>query len=408
MEPGGLPHGTRTAHLYGALPLRNRQGFFEGRYTPTLGPVETLFRIFGDRTEYGCDLDYDGTRGTHPGVYTESDPNWSLGAEGQARIKLGEQLLLSLGCEGSQQHFDGSAHSNSIQIETRVRYRLQNTYLQGEWRPTESLGLTLGIQDAAWIVGRAETLIDGTPVLHPTQTRRGFTPRVAAVWQPSPLDILKLLYGTGYRNPTIFERYYSDDGSILANPSLEPERIRTLSGVWVHVWGGGIQSQVSLNQSRWDHLIQPVVIVEGTQQSQNDPRPLQGCSLETELQGRWSGWSLYGSLGLYRWTQGGEIFPDSARVQGGLRLVRHWRHLNASGEIRYLGPRENRATSARVPGSTVGRMSLGWEGERWWLQGTLEDAGNARRQDLVATDYDPITRMPSDGRTLRLSAGWRF
>ncbi|MBP1628480.1 MAG: hypothetical protein H6Q00_2955 [Holophagaceae bacterium] len=387
---------------------RNRQAYFDGRYTPSFGAIETLFRVFGDRSEYGCDLDYDGTRGAGSGPYTESDPNWSLGGEGQARVKAGDSLLFTLGWEESQQHYHGVADSSGTIIETKVRHRVQNTYIQGEWRPTDSLGFTLGLQQASWIVTRAQTLIDGVSTPYPTPTLRGITPRFAAVWQPSSLDIFKLLYGGGYRNPTIFERYYSDDGSILANPSLEPERIRTLSGVWVHLWGGGIQSQVSLNDSQWRRLIQPVVLEEGVQQSQNSPRTLHGSSLEAELQGRWPGWSFYSSLGLYRWEQEHQTFPNTARIQAGFRLTRHWKHWNASGEIRYVGPRENPELATRVPGSAVCRASLGWEQDHWWVRATLEDIGNAQRQDLVASDYAPITHMASDGRTFRLSAGLRF
>lgn len=387
---------------------RNRNSFFEGRYTPTLGPVETLFRVFGDRTEYGNDLVYDGTRETSAGSYTESNPNWSLGGEAQARVRLGEDFLFTLGWEESQQHYDGITDFDGSTVETKVRHRVRNTYLQGEWKAAESLSFTLGLQEAEWIVTDAQTLLAGVPTSHPANTLRGITPRFAAVWQPTSLDICKLLYGGGYRNPTIFERYYSDDGSIVANPSLKPERIRTLSGIWVRLWGKGIQSQISLNDSRWERLIQPIALGVDVQQSQNASLDLHGSSLEAEVQGRWSGWSLYGNLGVYRWRQGGSNFPNTARFQSGFRLIRRWEHLSAIGEVRYVGPRENPVSASRVSGATVCRASLGWEQGHWWVRGTLEDAGNTRRKDLVSADYAPITHTASDGRTFRLTAGCRF
>ena len=52
------------------------------------------------------------------------------------------------------------------------------------------------------------------------------------------------------------------------------------------------------------------------------------------------------------------------------------------------------------------RASLGRPGP--WVRATLEDAGQARRVDLVATDYAPITRMPADGRTCYLTLGFPF
>ena len=43
-----------------------------------------------------------------------------------------------------------------------------------------------------------------------------------------------------------------------------------------------------------------------------------------------------------------------------------------------------------------------------WVRVTLEDAGQARRVDLVATDYAPMTRMAADGRTCYLTLGFPF
>jgi hypothetical protein len=63
---------------------------------------------------------------------------------------------------------------------------------------------------------------------------------------------------------------------------------------------------------------------------------------------------------------------------------------------------------ADAPAATVLRLASRWEGRRCWVRAVLEDAGQARRVDLVATDYDPITRMPADGRTLLLTVGVPF
>lgn len=387
---------------------QNRQSFFDGRYTPTFGPVETLFRVFGDKTDYRCFLDYDGTRGFDTGPYKEANPNWSLGGELQARIRLGEPFLVTMGWEESRQHYSGLTDLDGSIVDTRVRHQVRNIYLQGEWRATDSLSFTLGLQEAEWIIRDAGATVDGVPTDYSTRTLRGMTPRFAAVWQPTSTDIIKLLYGGGYRNPTIFERYYSDGGSIAANPNLDPERIRTLSGIWVRIWEGGIQSQISLNDSRWQHLIQSVAVDPPLQQNLNAARELHGNSLEAEVQGRRAEWTFYGSMGFYRWRQAGENIFNTARFQGGLRATRHWGRFYASGEARYVGPRENPPISARVPGSTVLRASLGWEEPRWWLRATLEDIGHTRRKDLVAADYAPITRMASDGRTFRLALGCRL
>ena len=387
----------------------NRLSFVDGSWTPRLGRVETLVRAHGDRNEFFNTLDYDGIR--QPGVqgaYTESDPNWSLGLELQGRAPVGERVFLTVGHEESWQHFGGSVAIGPSQVTTQVRHRVASTYLQAEWTPAESFSATFGFQEAAWTVDSARQDVAGAPYAFPQATLRGATPRLALIWQPTAVDIFKALYGGGYRNPTIFERYYQDVGTFAPNPELQPERITTLQGMWVRVWASGLQSQLSLSRSRWRHLVQAADLGGGQQQYQNDPEDLVGTALEGELQGRWGGWGVYGQLGLYRWSQAGQRFPDSTGAQGGLRATRRWGPWSASGELRYVGPRQGPPGVADAPAASVLRLASRWQGRRLWLRATVEDALQARRVDLVATDYLPITRMAADGRTFFLTVGVPF
>ena len=388
---------------------RNRLTFGDGRYTPTFGAVETLFRLYGDRNEFDSGFDYDGVRqpGTQ-GVYQESDPNWSLGTEVQARARLGGSVFLTAGQELSWQHYGSTAGIGSALVSTQVRHRVSNSYLQAEWAPVETLTATLGFQESSWTVDSARLAVAGTPVSFAPGSLTGGTPRLALIWQPTAVDIFKALYGGGYRNPTIFERYYTDISTFVANPGLRPERITTVQGMWVRIWGSGLQSQLSVSRSRWNNLVQEVALPVAQQQFQNDPDDLIGTALEGELQGRWGGWSLYGQAGLYRWDQAGQPFPDAAQVQGACRLTRHWGPWSASTEIRYVGSREGLPGVDAAPAATVTRLASRWTGRRCWVRATVEDASQARRIDLVATDYSPITRMPSDGRAFFLTVGSRF
>jgi iron complex outermembrane receptor protein len=60
-----------------------------------------------------------------------------------------------------------------------------------------------------------------------TSTFGGTTnPRIAAVITPIENGTLKLLYGTAFRAPTVYELYYEALPSILSNPILQPERIQ--------------------------------------------------------------------------------------------------------------------------------------------------------------------------------------
>ena len=393
----------------GANRYRNRLSFADASWTPSFGKVETLFRVRGDRNEFASELDYDGLRqaGTQ-GRYFESDPNWSLGLELQARAPLGAHLLLTLGQEQDWQHYGATAGIAPAIVTTQVRHRVSSTYLQAEWSPAETFTATLGFQQSAWTVASAELDVAGTPKSYPAATLRGATPRLALIWRPTALDILKALYGGGYRNPTLFERYYTDISTFIPNPELQPERITTLQGIWVRVWGTGLQSQLSASRSQWRHLAQAVDLGGGQQQYRNQAEDLVGTALEGELQGHFGGWGIYGQAGLYRWSQAGQRFPDSTGAQGAFRLTRHWGAWSATGELRYVGTREGPTGTAGAPAAAVLRLASRWEARRFWLRAVLEDAGQARRVDLVASDYLPVTRMRADGRTFQLTLGVPF
>jgi len=390
---------------------RNRLSFLDGRYSPAIGPVETLFRVYGDRNEFSSGFAYDGVRqpGT-VGSYSETDPNWSLGLELQARIRLGPAVLLTAGQEQSWQHYGSTAGIAPALVATQVRHRVSSSYLQADWTLSETLTATLGFQESVWAVDSAQLNVAGSPVAFAPGSLRGGTPRAALIWQPTAVDIFKALYGGGYRNPTIFERYYTDISTFVANPGLQPERITTLQGMWVRVWTSGLQSQISASRSRWRHLVEAETagLPAGQQQYQNDPDDLIGTALEAELQGHWGGWGVYAQAGLYRWSEAGQRFPDSTGAQGAFRVTRRWGPWSASAELRCVGPRQGPPGTADAPAAAVLRLASRWQGRRLWLRGTLEDAGQARRVDLVATDYSPVTRMAADGRTFFLTVGVPF
>jgi iron complex outermembrane receptor protein len=389
---------------------RNRLSFLEGRCTPSFGPLAILARAYGDRNEFSGEFYTDGQRAPAPrGLFTESDPNWSLGGELQARLSLGQRFLVTAGREQSWQRFSTRSRASWADIDGAVRHQVANTYLQAEWTPSEVLAVTAGVQYAAWTVSEARLRLGTTTIAQPLVELGGTTPRLALVWQPTAVDIGKLLYGGGYRNPTIFETYYQDDAFYLANPGLQPERIDTLQGMWVHIWPAGLQGQLSLSRSWWRRLVQVAELSGALQQYRNDPDRLVGTALEGELQGRWAGWGVYAQAGWYRWVQAGRRFPDSTSCQGALRLTRRWSPAwSASAELRLVGARQNAGRGADAPAAAVLRLASRWDGRRAWIRAVLEDAGQARRTDLVGEEYAPITRMSADGRTLLLTVGVPF
>lgn len=387
---------------------RNRLLTGDLRWEPRLGAVGFLVRLFGDRNEFGSLLDYDGVRtpGT-VGMYRESDPDRNTGLELQARFPAGPGLFWTVGSERQWHRYEGSVGvEGSSPVNTSVAFSLGNTYLQGEWTASDSLSLLLGAQAADWRIRRATQDLGTGPLPLDREATSGLTPRFAVVWRPSALDILKGLFGQGYRNPTVFERYYSDGILILNNPFLRPERIWSAEGIWIRIWGNGLQTQVGVTRSRWTDQVYTADAGGGQIQAQNQSSPIEGSALEAEVQGTWPGWIFKGSVGGYRWERGGHRIDNAAPLEGALRLTRILGPWSLSGEGRYVGPRE--AERLRVPGAFTVRAVVRGDFGRTWGRLVVEDLGNQRRQDLVAREYAPVRAVPTGGRSIRVELGVTF
>ncbi len=387
---------------------RNRLLSGDLRIEPRWGDTEFLIRLFGDRNEFASRLAYDGIRtpGT-VGLLSESDPDRSEGVELQARFPSGNRLFWTVGMEQQWHHYDGKVVQDSgSYVATSTAYGLGNSYLQGEWTALDSLTLVMGIQSARWQVRHVDQDLGGGSAPLPQNTLSGTTPRIAVVWRPTSLDILKALFGQGYRNPTIFERYYADGVLVLSNPDLKPERIWTAEGMWIRIWGNGIQTQVAGTRSRWSNQVFTADAGSSQIQARNALDPIDGTALEAEIQGTWPGWEVKGHAGLYRWERAGQRIDNAAPFEAGLQMTHHLGPWSLSAEARHVGPREIPGTHA--PAATTGRLALRWQASNLWVRMSAEDIGNARRRDLIGQEYAPLRILPGDGRAFRFELGMRL
>jgi len=95
-------------------------------------------------------------------------------------------------------------------------YNATSYYAEYEFHPSSRFGFVAGV--------RRDDL---------SATADSTNPRAALLFTPNPSTTLKLLYGTAFRSPSIFETYYADSvGSWTAHPGLKPERIRTTELEW--------------------------------------------------------------------------------------------------------------------------------------------------------------------------------
>jgi iron complex outermembrane receptor protein len=97
-----------------------------------------------------------------------------------------------------------------------VPYRVVSPYVEYDFRPTQRLGIVVGVRHDDF-----------------SATADSTNPRLAVLFTPSKSATLKILYGTAFRSPNTYETLYSDPlTQWKANPNLKPERIRSTELEW--------------------------------------------------------------------------------------------------------------------------------------------------------------------------------
>lgn len=79
-------------------------------------------------------------------------------------------------------------------------------------------------------------------------------PRVGLIYAPWERSIFKALYGTAFRAPNVYERYFPL-GDLPTNPDLQPERIQTYELVWEQYLPANIRFSLSGYYYHIDDLI---------------------------------------------------------------------------------------------------------------------------------------------------------
>ncbi|NJD08670.1 MAG: TonB-dependent receptor [Methylococcaceae bacterium] len=240
-------------------------------------------------------------------------------------------------------------------------------------------------------------------------------PRIALIWSPLDSTTVKLLYGTAFRAPNAYERFYTDNVSQKPNPALRPEHITSYEMVLEHYFQPNFRMSVNgyLNQSRnqIDQIIDPT---DGLAVFRNVGR-LRAIGAELELERIWdNGTRLRAS---YAWQNSrvidtGRLLANSpvamakANLSAPLDFISE--KLRAGLELQYVGERKTLG-GGTAHGAVLTNLTL--LSER--LFGSLDislslynlfdvryahPGGSELTQDVIV----------QDGRDYRLKLSYRF
>jgi len=413
-----------ASHPYGTVSgdpenfYQNRRLSGEFKWEPRTESVKWMFRFFGDENTFNDSLVHLTAAQRDP--WRDHDPDRSVGIEAQGRTAIARNLSLTFGTELQSHHYQGDFLSTveGSTTSSAVSYLTGNTYLEANWDPTPAFSMVAGLQRADWIPSQARSGVDGVTEDLEKKSMSRLTPRVTLIYKPGAADVVKFIYGQGFRFPTLFERYYTDGSSQAPNVSINPEVITSTQLSWSRKWLAGLTTHMAATAlTTQNSIVSGSTVIGGNTllQYQNAPDARKGKTLEAEVVYRRGGTEVSGGAGWYDWTYQGAPLDNASKWNSTFKAIQRLGAWSVAGEGRYVDGRKAAAISANgvrevtfVPANWTLRASLRWDSAGMWAQASVEDLTGSRRRDLVAPEYSPITWMEADGRSLRVTVGFRM
>ncbi len=189
--------------------------------------MDFLVEQFPDGFVMSSDLDGDGDIEEFPNgkIAQGLATNRRLGAEIQMDYDISENNTFTLGFDYKWERQDNvTHHANFNPINNASLGSIQDVvdwigeayrqiwaiYIQDMWNISDNIDLTIGIRHDHY------SDFEGTT-----------NPRIGLVWDFMDDFTLKLLYGQAFRAPSLKELYLISNPTLLGNPDLQPETIRT-------------------------------------------------------------------------------------------------------------------------------------------------------------------------------------
>ena len=306
------------------------RGFLELAYTKDLpGDRSLSWRTSYDSYRYRGIYRYDTSDGVDDsrerdyGDWMESTFTYRLPDFAHGHVTVGADVRIDL--RALQNAFDVEPQPDEILLVDR-RDRYAGIFAQQEWSWGKHWEVKVGARyDRSWL------------------KRSAVSPRAAVIYKPAPKTDLKLLFSRGFRNPSSYDMFWTDNGiSELANPSLRPETSDTYEFDFDREVTSRVRIGASAYHYRVSNLIEQIYTDGGLLQYVNADR-VRTAGASFELQCRLpAAIDLSSSIEFQRSVFGtGAVLPNSPGQVGKLRLsVPLWRdRLRLSAGLQALGQR---------------------------------------------------------------------
>jgi len=247
------------------------RGYLDLKYDHTFSnQFNVIARLYYDNYYYNGDYPFD-----YPPITLFRDFAWGQwwGWELKITKTLFERHKLVIGGE-FQDHFQQDQKNYDkdpylLYLDDKRDSTVWALYLQDEFEIFKNLILNAGIRyDRYSTFGRSTN------------------PRLALIYSPFEKTTFKLLYGTAFRAPNVYEFYYQGGGN-KSNPDLKPERIQTHELVWEQYIGKHLRGTASVYHYKIKDLISQQTDPMDGLLVYNNVGKIEASGLELELEGKW-------------------------------------------------------------------------------------------------------------------------
>jgi iron complex outermembrane receptor protein len=238
-----------------------------------------------------------------------------------------------------------------------------------------------------------------------------WSPRLGVVHDAGKAGLFKVLYGTAFRVPTVYERAYTTPTFAYGNPNLDPEKMRSLELTWEKQFG----PLSSLSATFYHFHIDKMVTTDDSGIATNSAHT-HANGLEIEYEQRWSNGSrLRTGYSVQHAAETSRSFDNSPHQMAKLNLAvpTGISHLTAGLEGQWIGSRQANMGTERIPSYTLANLNLSYAppGKHWEVGLGIYNVLDHRYNDPVAIDEVLGVRrwhIPQFGRTALLRTTLHF
>lgn len=400
----------------------NRQGYAELGWSRQVSePLQLQARVSYDDFRYGDDL-----------AYPEPPDDAGL------FVDLGTDRWATVEARGTLTPFKN--HRDTIGVEMQLHQTLQHSrYValpSAIEDPEEGFGVGPIPRDFRTVNAYASveqtffdqlTLQAGVTFFDHSIFGNRFTPKFAAVWQPTGEDTVKVLYTEGFRPPTMFEAVFEDGLDYIANAALRPETTVSRELIYERRLFGVASITASLYRNSYYNLINATFVPapedpESERQQYVNAGSIQTTGGELGVSFRKGDWiQAYGGLSIQNAEFIGELTSNAgfAPITANFALSTRgvWQPLTLSLDGAFVDARlkDQAILLPGVPLRTEPSLRLNATArlDVPAVKGltVLLSAYNLTDAPLASPlpgDHAPISELPDAGRSLRLGLSYKF